>query len=49
MDTSPTRRRWALLFGWTAAGAALAATFAAYFSPDMAVTLANFVWSCFGG
>jgi hypothetical protein len=49
MDTAPTRRRWALLLGWTVAAAVLAATFLSYFSPDMAVTLANFVWSCFGG
>lgn len=50
MDTPSTpRRRWGLVLGWAVVGAALAATFLSYFSPDMAVTLANFVWSCFGG
>jgi uncharacterized membrane protein YraQ (UPF0718 family) len=33
--------------GWIAAGALLAAVFMAYLKPDMAVQLANQVWSCF--
>jgi hypothetical protein len=41
--------RWRPVLVWSAATVALGATFLAYFSPDMAITLANFVWSCFGG
>jgi hypothetical protein len=33
--------------GWACAAAVLAATFAAYLRPDMAVTLANQLWNCF--
>lgn len=33
--------------GWVAAGAVLAAVFAAYLSPHFAVDLANRFWSCF--
>lgn len=32
---------------WVAAAAVLAAVFAAYLRPDMAVTLANQLWNCF--
>ncbi len=32
---------------WTAAAVALAAVFAAYLRPDMAVMLANQLWNCF--
>jgi hypothetical protein len=32
---------------WTAIALALAAVFAAYQRPDLAVDLANRVWSCF--
>jgi hypothetical protein len=32
---------------WIAAGAALAAVFAAYLRPDLAMTLANQLWNCF--
>jgi hypothetical protein len=50
MDTATTHRlRWRPQLAWTGAALVLGATFTAYFSPDMAVTLANFVWSCFGG
>ncbi len=40
---SPLRRT--LL--WGAAGAVLAAVFAAYLSPHMVVDLANRLWACF--
>ena len=33
--------------GWTAVALALAAVFAAYQRPDLAVDLANRIWSCF--
>jgi hypothetical protein len=39
------RLRRALL--WLAAAAALAVVFAAYLRPDVVVTLANQLWSCF--
>jgi hypothetical protein len=32
---------------WTAVAAVLAATFAAYLRPDIAVTLATQLWNCF--
>jgi hypothetical protein len=35
------------LLAWSAAAAALAAVFAAYLRPDLAVTLANQLWACF--
>jgi hypothetical protein len=34
-------------FVWVVAGAALAAVFAAYLRPDLAMTLANQLWNCF--
>jgi hypothetical protein len=37
------------LLGWSIAVVVLALVFLAYFSPEMAITLSNFVWSCFGG
>ncbi|MEO5732622.1 MAG: hypothetical protein ABIN96_06725 [Rubrivivax sp.] len=33
---------------WALAAAALAAVFAAYLNPHLAVDLANRVWACFG-
>ena len=41
------KRRSVQLLGWTAVAAVLAAVFAAYLSPHMAVDLANRVWACF--
>lgn len=35
------------LLGYTAAGVVLGAVFLAYLKPDMALTLANQLWSCF--
>ncbi len=35
------------LLGWAAAIAMLAGVFAAYRSPELAVDLANQLWSCF--
>jgi len=32
---------------WTLVGAALALVFAAYMQPDLVVSLANQLWSCF--
>ena len=32
---------------WSAVALALAATFAAYLRPDLAVDLANRLWACF--
>lgn len=32
---------------WIACAAALAAVFAAYLRPDLAMTLANQLWNCF--
>jgi hypothetical protein len=43
MPTRPWLRRAA----WLAGAAALAAVFAAYLNPHLAVDLANRVWSCF--
>ena len=40
----PQARRWML---WADALAALAAVFAAYLNPHLAVDLASRVWSCF--
>ncbi len=40
----PQSRRWML---WAGALAALAAVFAAYLNPHLAVDLASRVWSCF--
>jgi hypothetical protein len=34
-------------FAWSAAVGALLLVFAAYLRPDVAVTLANQLWSCF--
>lgn len=42
-----TRARWVRPAAWLLALAALAAVFAAYLNPHMAVDIANFVWSCF--
>jgi hypothetical protein len=39
----PARR----ILGWTAAAAALAAVFALYTQPGMAVMLADQLWACF--
>jgi hypothetical protein len=41
------KARWARVTGWVAALAVLAAVFAAYLSPHLAVDLANRVWACF--
>ena len=38
---------WLRVGVWVAALLALAAVFAAYLNPHMAVDIANFVWSCF--
>ncbi|MEO5843538.1 MAG: hypothetical protein ABIQ33_01720 [Caldimonas sp.] len=37
----------ARIAGWTAAALALAAVFAAYQRPGLAVDLANRIWACF--
>jgi hypothetical protein len=37
----------ARVVGWTAAAIVLAAVFAAYQRPDLAVDLANRLWACF--
>jgi hypothetical protein len=39
--------RPARVAAWTAVALALAAVFAAYQRPDVAVDLANRIWSCF--
>jgi hypothetical protein len=39
--------RPARIAAWAAAALALAAVFAAYQRPDLAVDLANRLWSCF--
>ncbi len=44
MESAMKLRRAAL---WIAACAVLAAVFAAYLRPDMAVTLATQLWNCF--
>ena len=41
------KRAWLRLGLWAVALAALAAVFAAYLSPHLAVELANRVWACF--
>ena len=41
------RPRWMHAAAWVLALAALAAVFAAYLNPHLAVDIANFVWSCF--
>jgi len=41
------KTRWVRAAVWAAAGVALAAVFAAYLNPHMAVDIANRVWSCF--
>ena len=35
------------IIAWTAAAVVLAAVFAAYLQPELAVTLANQIWNCF--
>jgi hypothetical protein len=35
------------VFAWAAAALVLAAVFAAYLRPDLAMTLANQLWACF--
>ena len=35
------------LFAWTLAGIVLAAVFAAYLQPDLALSLATQLWNCF--
>jgi hypothetical protein len=40
-------KRPARIAAWSAAAAALAAVFAAYHRPDLAVDLANRLWACF--
>jgi hypothetical protein len=40
-------RKPARIAAWTAAALMLAAVFAAYQRPDLAVDLANRIWSCF--
>ena len=40
------RARWIRAAGWAAPGLALAAVFAAYLNPHLAVDIANRVWSC---
>lgn len=42
-----TDLRWRRALAWATALAALAAVFVAYLQPDLAVDLANRVWSCF--
>ena len=42
MKLSVRRTLW-----WSAAALALAAVFASYLQPDLMVTLAQQVWSCF--
>ncbi|MEO6364339.1 MAG: hypothetical protein ABIO71_14005 [Caldimonas sp.] len=42
-----TWRRAFTAAAWLAAGAALAAVFLAYQRPELAVDLANRLWSCF--
>ncbi len=39
--------RPARVSGWAAAAIVLAAVFAAYQRPDLAVDLANRIWACF--
>lgn len=42
-----SRRRLVTVLAWTATGLALLAGFAAYRRPEVAVDLANRLWSCF--
>jgi hypothetical protein len=42
-----TRQRILASLGWTGLGVVLAAGFAAYRRPDIAVDLANQLWHCF--
>ena len=42
------RLRARALFAWAAAAAVLGGVFALYTRPQMMVTLADFVWACFG-
>jgi hypothetical protein len=42
-----TGRRIVAVLGWTGIVALLAAGFAAYRRPDVAVDLANQLWNCF--
>jgi hypothetical protein len=39
--------RWRRSLAWLAVAAVLAAVFAAYLRPDVAITLANQLWNCF--
>lgn len=41
------KARWVRTAAWGAALLVLAAVFAAYLNPHLAVDVANFVWSCF--
>ena len=43
----PRRKPWRRVALWAAAVVALAAVFAAYLSPHLAVDLANRIWACF--
>ena len=38
---------WRRSLAWVAVGIGLAAVFAAYLRPDVAITLANQLWNCF--
>ena len=39
--------RWRRSLAWLAVALVLAAVFAAYLRPDVAITLANQLWNCF--
>jgi hypothetical protein len=39
--------KWRRSLAWLAIGIVLAAVFAAYLRPDVAMTLANQLWACF--
>ena len=47
MKPLPPTPRWPRALLWAVVAAALAAVFAAYLNPHLAVELANQVWSCF--
>jgi type II secretory pathway component PulM len=47
MKPGPSNPRWQRALLWAVAAVVLAAVFAAYLSPHMAVDLATRVWSCF--
>lgn len=47
MTHGPSTPRWQRALLWAVVAVVLAAVFAAYLSPHMAVDLANRVWSCF--